>query len=416
MIDMDKKHKRLKLACYSGNLSMAAVSNIPPILFITFRNLYGISYSQLGLLVLANFCTQLIVDLVFSFFSHKFDISKTIKTMPYLTAAGFLIYVLWAAVFPQYVYVGLLLGTVVFSASAGLGEVLISPVVAAIPADEPAREMSKLHSVYAWGTVAVVILSTLFILAFGGENWQILILLMMLIPVIGIILYHGADIPDIGTPERSSDALKLLKNKGLWLCVAGIFLSGSSECTMAQWCSGYLEQALRIPKLWGDIFGVALFAVMLGLGRSLYGKLGKNISRVLLLGSVGAFLCYITAAAFNIPVIGLAACAFTGFCTSMLWPGSLVVASDRFPKGGVFVFALMAAGGDMGASVGSQLVGFITDYAIVNPTVVHYAGIAGLSAEQLGMKLGILAGSVFPMLAVLVFFFIWKSEKKHLTE
>ena len=59
---------RLRYACYATNCTMAVVGNLPPILFITFRELYGISYSLLGLLVLTNFCTQLTVDLIFSFF------------------------------------------------------------------------------------------------------------------------------------------------------------------------------------------------------------------------------------------------------------------------------------------------------------------------------------------------------------
>lgn len=55
-----------------------------------------------------------------------------------------------------------------FAASGGLAEVLISPVIAAIPSDRPESEMSKLHSVYAWGVVGVVFLSTGFLAAF----WQ----------------------------------------------------------------------------------------------------------------------------------------------------------------------------------------------------------------------------------------------------
>ena len=49
------------------------------------------------------------------------------------------------------------------SVAAGLCEVLLSPLVAALPSDNPERDMSKLHSVYAWGVVAVIILSTLFL-------------------------------------------------------------------------------------------------------------------------------------------------------------------------------------------------------------------------------------------------------------
>jgi len=404
-------YKRLKMACYSTNLSMSIVGNLSPLLFLTFRSLYGISYSLLGTLVLINFVTQLLVDLAFSFFSHRFNIPFAVKITPALSCVGLAVYAIWPFFFPNTVYLGLVLGTVIFSASSGLAEVLISPVIAAIPSDDPDREMSKLHSIYAWGVVAVALISTLYLLAFGAANWQWLPLLFIAVPLTGFILYLKSEIPHMDTPERVSGVLELLKNKGLWLCVAAIFLGGATECTMAQWCSGYLERALGVPKLWGDIFGVALFAATLGLGRSLYAKMGKNVAKVLLLGAIGGAVCYFTAAMSNWPVLGLLACAFTGFCASMLWPGSLIVASDRFPAGGVFIYAMMAAGGDLGASVGPQLVGLITDATIANPSAAAFAQSLALSPDQLGMKLGMLIGMLFPLAAIPVYARILKTKK-----
>ena len=181
---------------------------------------------------------------------------------------------------------------------------------------------------------------------------------------------------------------------------------------MAQWASSYIEQALSLPKIWGDIFGVAVFAVTLGLGRSLYAKIGKNISRALFFGAIAATLCYLIAAISPFPVVGLIACAVTGFCVSMMWPGSLIVASDRYPQGGVMIFALMAAGGDFGASVGPQLVGVITDAALENATLLSLAERLALHPEQLGMKLGMIVGMLFPLIAVAVYATYLKSYKK----
>lgn len=411
-MEQTKSYTRLKLACYTTNVSMSVVGNLSPILFLTFHNLYDISYSLLGLLVLINFFTQLTIDLIFSFFSHKFNIPLAVKLTPFLTFIGLLVYAVLPYLFPDAVYAGLVIGTIIFSCSGGLAEVLISPVIAAIPAKDPDREMSRLHSVYAWGVVGVIFIATLFLLLFGQQHWQILALLFMLVPLSSCILFSGASIPDMGTQEKVSGVLRFLKNKALWLCFAAIFLGGAAECTMAQWASGYLEQAIGIPKVWGDIFGVALFSVMLGLGRTLYSKYGRRISRVLLLGGIGASVCYLTAALVGIPVIGLLACGFTGFCVSMLWPGSLIVASDRIPDSGVFIYAMMASGGDLGASVGPQLIGLITDAAIASPTLSALAADLSLAPEQLGMKLGMLVGALFPLAAIPVYFHIDRTAKK----
>lgn len=410
---MEAKFKRLKLACYTTNITMSVVGNLSPILFLTFHGLYGISYSLLGLLVLINFCTQLGVDLIFSFFSHKFNIPKTVKLTPVIAVVGLGVYALLPLLIPSHPYLGIVIGTVIFSAASGLAEVLISPVIAAIPAKDPDREMSKLHSIYAWGVVGVVVVSTAYLLLFDASRWPFLALIFALIPLASALLFSGAQIPPMETPEKTSGALHLLKNKGIWLSVFAIFLGGAAECTMAQWASGYLEQSLGIPKLYGDLFGVAMFAVMLGLGRSLYAKIGKNVERILLLGGIGAALCYLLAALTPFPLLGLAACGLTGFCTSMLWPGNLVVASNRFPSGGVFIYALMAAGGDLGASVVPQAVGIVTDLTVASPQAVAFAESLSLTPDQLGMKLGMLVGMLFPLMGIPVYAAICKGKKKY---
>jgi len=113
------------------------------------------------------------------------------------------------------------------------------------------------------------------------------------------------------------------------------------------------------------------------------------------------------------PLIGLLACGFTGFCTSMLWPGNLVVASSRFPTGGVFIFALMAAGGDLGASVVPQAVGIVTDLTLAHPEAVSFAQSLSMTPDQLGMKLGLLVGALFPLISIPVYLAVLKGKKKY---
>lgn len=409
---MSNKTRILKLACYSVNVTMSAVATLSPLLFMTFRSEYGISYSLLGLLVVINFSTQLLVDLIFSFFSHKFNMSLTVKSIPYIAMVGFIIYALSPFIFKNNIYVGLALGTVVFSAASGLGEVLISPVIAALPSDNPEREMSKLHSVYAWGVVFIVTFATSFLFLFGEEKWQILALLLSVIPLVSAVLFFFSEIPKMETPEKVSGAFAFLKRGEVWLCFFAIFLGGAIECTMAQWASGYIEKAIGIPKIWGDIFGVALFGLMMGIGRSAYAKKGKNIEKVLFFSAIGAFVCYFLATVSNIPFLGLCACAMTGLFAAMLWPGSLVVSSKKIPDGGVFIFALMAAGGDMGASLIPQAVGIITDSVAMNASALNIAERLGLSVEELSMKAGMSVGMLVSAAAIIVYLYILKKAKR----
>jgi len=408
---MENNFIRVKAACYITNISMAIVGNLSPLLFLTFRDLYDISYSLLGLLVLINFCTQLTVDLIFSFFSHKINMQAAVKITPLLTVVGLVVYGLTPFILPDNIYLGLVIGTVIFSASGGFTEVLISPVIAAIPAKNPEGEMSKLHSIYAWGVVGMVAVTTIFLLIFKNTAWMYLALIYAIVPLIALILFTGSKLPELKSEGKVSGAGSILRRPALWLCVFAIFLGGASECTMAQWASGYIEGALGIPKMWGDIFGVAMFALMLGLGRSLYAKYGKKIESVLFLGAIGATVCYLVAALLPVPFIGLIACGLCGFCVSMLWPGSLIVVSDRVDDG-VMVFALMAAGGDLGASVGPQLVGVITDAVSAMPFARDLAESLALSPDQLGMKAGMLVGMLFPLVAIFIYLYILKTKRK----
>ena len=405
-------YKRTKAACYTTSLCMSIVCNLSPLLFITFRESYGISYSLLGLLVLINFCTQLIVDLIFSFFSKHFNIKLSVKSIPYVTAVGLIIFALSPFIFKNSVYAGLVIGTVLFSAAGGLSEVLLSPVIAAMPADNPEREMSKLHSVYAWGVVGVILFATVFLTIFGDGLWYVLALVFTAAPITAAVLFIGAPLPDIQTDGSSSNISALIKNRGLWLCVFAIFLGGATECTMSQWSSGYLEAALGIPKVIGDIFGVALFGLMLGLGRTLYAKRGKNIEKVLLICAISASVCYLTAVFSPIAVIGLIAAALTGFASSMLWPGSLIVAEKKFKSGGVFLYAMMASGGDLGASVVPQLVGIVTDTVSASDLAARLSSTLLISAEEIGMRAGMLVATIFPIIAIFIFSYIFKTRKK----
>ena len=393
-------YNRLKWAAYTANLSMSVVACLSPLLFVTFRTLYGISFTKLGFLVLINFLTQLGIDLMLSFIPHKFNIKKTVRFIPVLVTIGLLIYAVFPFVFPNHVYTGLIIGTVIFSASCGFNEVLANPLILSIPSDNPDKEISKLHAVYPWGVVGVIIVGTAFVFFVGSENWQWLAMLFLLIPITSTALFFSTDMPEIETPQKASGIVKLLKNKMLWLCVTAIFFGGAAEMTMTQWCSAYLEKSMGIPKIWGDLLGMALFALFLGLGRTIYSARGKSVRRVLIFGSAGAFICYITAALTSNVIVGIIACVFTGFCVSMLWPGSILVSSERFPSGGVFIFAMMASGGDLGAALGPQLLGSVTDKAMTIPAVNEVATQLSLTTEQLSMKIGILSGAIFPLLAI----------------
>lgn len=404
--------KKYKLTIYASFLtggSMAVASILSPLLFTTFNRQFGISYTSLGFLIVLNFGIQLLLDLIYSFLSDKLNLKTSVKLTPFIMFLGLVIYAFSPIIFRGNIYPGLCIGTIIFSAGCGLAEVLISPVIAAIPTDNPQSLMSKLHSCYAWGVVLVVIFSSLYFYLFGYQNWQILTLTLSVFPFIAFLIMLKSEIPDIESTEKATGSGGLLKNKTAILYIIGIFFAGASEITMTQWCSGYMEVSFNINKTVGDLLGLALFGFTLGLGRTLYSKLGKNIDRVLFWGCFGTFVCYIVATFSLHPVPALMACALTGFTTSMLWPGSLIAVEKRIPNPGVGLYALMATGGDLGATLFPQGVGYLIDRFKESDFILSLAKSLGIGIEQLSMRGGMFFSSTAPLLGTILFFFLMKS-------
>ncbi len=402
-----------RLACYSAYFTMSSVFCVPPLLFVTFHEQYGVSYTLLGTLVLTNFCTQLGIDLILTFFSKYFNVRMVIRVMPLITSLGLFLYALIPSLFPKAAYAGLLIGTVLFSVSSGLSEVLLSPTIAALPSDNPQGDMSLFHSLYAFGVLCMVLITTLFFSVFTESNWMYLLFFLAFLPVAASLLFWISPIPDMAKEASVTRAEKTRRRAiGLALCTACIFFGSCSENAMSNWISGFMENALGIEKSIGDILGLAIFAVLLGAARISYAKYGKNICRVLLLGMMGASVCYLVAGLSPSVTAAFFACILTGLCTAMLWPGTLILMEENIPHAGVEAFALLAAGGDLGASIAPQLMGVVVDVVSESSAAAEIGMALSMTTEQIGLKAGMIVCAMFPILGTVLMLFIMRYFKK----
>ena len=97
----------------------------------------------------------------------------------------------------------------------------------------------------------------------------------------------------------------------------------------------------------------------------------------------------------------------------MLWPGTLIYAEKNFSNPGVAFYALMAAGGDLGASVAPQLVGILSDKIAVLNFTENLAQDLCITAEQIGIRVGLLSASVFPLMGVFVVLMMKKTFNRN---
>ncbi len=394
------------IACYTAYFIGALVINLTPVLFIPLKFLYHLSYTQFGLLLAINFVTQIVADIAFSWPTDRYGYRPFVVLAPLLTIIGYLVFGC-APFFLDNPFPGFVIGTIIFSATGGLLELLLSAIINGIPGDQKATLMSVLHSFYAWGQLAVILLTTVAIYFLGAENWQWIVAAWAVLPLVNFFQFIFCKLPPQVPQGERQGASCLLRDKGFYVVIAIIAFSGMSENSMVLWTSAFLERAVSLPKIIGDTFGMCLFAALLGAGRLLYGIFGEkyDIWKLMVWGTILSVGCYLLAALGGAPIISLIGCVVCGLGVSLLWPGAIVLAGRRFPLAGAWLYAMLAAGGDIGASIGPYVFGIIADHAGTQSWLQRLVEFTGLSEEQFGLRAGLLFSTIFPLITF--FLLLW---------
>lgn len=190
--------------------------------------------------------------------------------------------------------------------------------------------------------------------------------------------------------------------------------AGAAEIAMAQWASVFAQKGLGVDKALGDIAGPCLFAVLMGLGRTLYGffATGKSLKRTLIISSVCCFICYSVTGITNNPVLSLATCALTGVTVSIMWPGVYSFSAKKLGTSATAMYGILALFGDMGCSVGSWLCGTVSELSLKLPQVLSYADKISVTPEQMGLKIGIIVCGLSALFMTIALAFIKIDNKK----
>ena len=381
-------------ASYIGYVTQAVINNFAPLLFLTFRRVFGLSLEQVTLLVTVNFLVQLLVDLVSAGVVDRIGYRVCMVAAHIACAAGLIGLAVFPELFPS-AYAGLLTAVILYAIGGGLLEVLVSPIVQACPADSKSAAMSLLHSFYCWGTVGVVALSTVLFALIGIDNWRLVACFWALLPVANACFFAMVPIAPIVPEGEGLSLAQLLRSRLFWVLTFLIFCAGAAEHSMVQWASAFAEGALHVSKTVGDLAGPCLFSVLMGIARVLHARLADRIrlERYMAGCAVLSIVSYTMAAALQNPVFNLLGCGLCGFSVGVLWPGNFSVAAERIPLGGTAMFALLALAGDAGCSLGPTLVGFM----------------AGLFSDNL--KIGLAFAVIFPVGILLGLWLLERGKK-----
>ncbi|MBQ9922853.1 MAG: MFS transporter [Clostridia bacterium] len=386
-----KNYKKTLTACYLGFVTQAISANFSPLLFLTFKDTYGISLEKIALIPVIFYLTQLLVDFAATKFADKIGYRVCVVASQVLSSLGLIMMAVLPEIMPV-PFAGILVSVVFYAIGSGLIEVLVSPIVEACPFENKDGVMSLVHSFYCWGAMGVILGSTVFFAVFGIESWKILTFIWALVPLYNAFNFMSCPIERLGEDGECMSIRQLLGVPVFWLMIILMICAGSSEATMTQWASAFTESALGVSKTVGDLAGPCVFAMLMGVARMLHGKTSEklDLTKTMLLCGALCVVCYLMASLSTSSVLGLLGCALCGLTVGIMWPGTISISSQKCPRGGTAMFAFLALAGDLGATAGPAMVGKFSEMAGGN------------------LKTGLLTATVFPIVLTLGLFFLYR--------
>lgn len=359
VLDRMSPVRKLTWLCYGAMMALSIGINLLPVFLTTISATYGgadgLTAEQLGRLGAVLFAGLVVGVLATGPLADRFGTKLFAQMGNVLTAAS----LVGAAFAPGYAW----LAVALFGLGLGAGvlDMVLSPVVAALHPERRAVAMNWLHSFYCVGAAFTILAGTL-VLKFGG-GWRTACLLLVPLP---LAIFAGFA-PLAFPPTRGGDAprrrFRSLAREAWFLgALAAIFLGGATELGMAQWLPAYAETSLGFAP-WVGGTSLLAFSIAMALGRMAVGSLGHRADTYAILAwSCGiSVLLFLGASFLPVPGLALACCILAGFTGSALWPTMLAVTADRHPEGGATMYGALAALGNAGGIFMPWVVGWVAD-------------------------------------------------------
>ena len=349
----------LTLLCYGAMMSLAIGLNLLPVfltsLSVTFGGNAGLTQEQLGRLGAIAF-TGLVLGILVTgpLADHWGAKGFTLGGNGIISAS-----LAGMSFAPEY---GIFCATIFFLGfGAGILDMILSPVVAALNPDRRSATMNWLHAFYCVGAVVTILAGTVALRI--GLGWRHACLMLLPLPLALLGAFARVPFPELVTGQGQRLPMRRLMREW-WFAGAlvAIFLGGATELGMAQWLPAYSETALGFPRWIGGV-GLLLFSVAMAAGRMVVGALGRRVDPFAIMAwCCGSSVCLFLLGSFlPVPLAAFAACVAVGFTGSALWPTLLAVTADRYPLGGASMFAALAALGNAGGILMPWVVGWIGD-------------------------------------------------------
>ena len=287
----------------------------------------------------------------------------------------------------------LFVATLVIGIANGLVEAFVNPLVATL---YPRDKTSRLVALHAWFPGGIVIGG---LLAFGltqiGLGWQAKMLLLVVPSIAYALMFERETFPQTESTAAGVSVGSMFGEIGrplfllIWVCM---WLTAATELGPGQWYANIFNEVMQSGTQAGIILLVWVNGIMYVM-RHFFGHLPHKVSPTLLIvvtAPIAALGLYMFGQTTTAPSWFVAA-ALLAIGTAFWWPTMLGITSERFPRGGAVLLAIIGASGAVSTALAGPVMGWIND--------MH------------GPRAVLPIWAILPVALAVIFFFIHASDR-----
>lgn len=262
----------------------------------------------------------------------------------------------------QFGFPVLLAATLLIGLANGTVEGVINPLAATMYPDDKTHKLNVLH---AWWPGGLVIggLITAALAEYFNASWQVRIATILIPAVIyGAMIWTEKFPPTerAASGVSTAEMFREILRPGVLLLMLCMCMTAITELGPDQWVGSVLTDTVGIRGILFLVYTAGLMFVL----RLFAGPLTRAFTPVGLLAICAALAAvglYWLSHAFA-PGVAFAAATVFGIGKTYFWPTMLGVTSERYPRGGEFLLAVMGATGMIAAGIAGPVMGRIYDH------------------------------------------------------
>lgn len=253
--------------------------------------------------------------------------------------------------------------TLTIGIANGLVEAAINPLIATIFSADKTRRLVTLHAWFPGGIVIGGVLS--FLLTQIGAGWQVKMLLLLVPSIAYAAMFARQVFPPTERAAAGVSFADMFAEIGrplflvIWLCM---WITAATELGPGQWMSNIFNEVMHSSAQAGILVLVWVNGIMYVI-RQFLANAAHRVSPVALIASTAV------AAAAGLFLFGMARTPFSAFAAAALfaagtafwWPTMLGITSERFPRGGALLLAIIGATGAFSTAIAGPVMGWINE-------------------------------------------------------